>query len=250
MVLGGGGGLKPYFHQDGITIYHGDCFDVLPEIHGADLLILDPPFNLGKSYGDGTDDNKPEDEYWTWYCEVLKTTWESLADDALGYLFHSDKGVYEAKPLALSTGWAYIQTLIWYGPNGFRGYTAANKSAAWSYLHEPILYLSKGNGVDARAKPAWFGSVIPVPRPQSNFREGRVHVAQKPLGLLRRLINFQEATFILDPFMGSGTTLRAAKDLGQKAIGIEIEERYCEIAAKRMEQQVLTPEVATQEGLL
>lgn len=242
--------MKPYYEKDGIVIYHGDCLDVLPGIQGVDLLILDPPYNLGKNYGEGTDDSRPYDEYWEWYCAVLKVTWESLADDALGYLFHSDKGIYDAKPLASSTGWEYIQTLIWYGPNGFRGYTAANKSAAWSYIHEPILYLSKGIGLPVKERPDWFGSVIPVPRPQSNFKEGRVHVAQKPVNLLRRLINFQETTLVLDPCMGSGTTLRAAKDVGRKAIGIEIEERYCEIAAKRMEQEVLAQEVVTQAVLL
>lgn len=67
------------------------------------------------------------------------------------------------------------------------------------------------------------------------------HPTTKPLGLVSRFVSlFSEAgETILDPFMGSGTTLRAAKDLGRKAIGIEIEERYCEIAARRLEQEVL-----------
>jgi len=68
----------------------------------------------------------------------------------------------------------------------------------------------------------------------------REHPTQKPLDLMRWCLGFfPEAQTVLDPFMGSGTTLRAAKDLGRKAIGIEIEERYCEIAAKRMAQEVL-----------
>ena len=66
------------------------------------------------------------------------------------------------------------------------------------------------------------------------------HPTQKPLELMHWCLNFApNASTILDPFMGSGTTLRAAKDLGRKAIGIEIEERYCEIAAKRLAQGVL-----------
>ena len=75
-----------------------------------------------------------------------------------------------------------------------------------------------------------------------NANDGkRVHPTEKPISLLREIIAtiFDEARIILDPFMGSGTTLRAAKDLGRKAIGIEIEERYCEMAAKRMAQEVL-----------
>jgi site-specific DNA-methyltransferase (adenine-specific) len=69
--------------------------------------------------------------------------------------------------------------------------------------------------------------------------EKRFHPTQKPISLMGFCINDTSAQTILDPFMGSGTTLRAAKDLGRKAIGIEIEEKYCEIAAKRMSQEVL-----------
>lgn len=71
--------------------------------------------------------------------------------------------------------------------------------------------------------------------------QGNVHPAQKPMKLMTRLVDLfsNEGQTILDPFMGSGTTLRAAKDLGRKAIGIEIEERYCEAAALRMRQEVL-----------
>jgi DNA modification methylase len=68
----------------------------------------------------------------------------------------------------------------------------------------------------------------------------RVHPTQKPVALMRWCLSFvPDAQLILDPFMGSGTTLRAAKDLGRRAIGIEIEERYCEIAVKRLAQEVL-----------
>jgi DNA modification methylase len=71
--------------------------------------------------------------------------------------------------------------------------------------------------------------------------EGTLHPTQKPVSLMRWCLDFfPQANVILDPFMGSGTTLRAAKDLGRKAIGIEIEERYCEIAAKRLQQSVMT----------
>jgi site-specific DNA-methyltransferase (adenine-specific) len=76
--------------------------------------------------------------------------------------------------------------------------------------------------------------------------QARVHPTQKPLALMVWCVEkySEQHQTVVDPFMGSGTTLRAAKDLGRKAIGIEIEERYCEIAAKRMEQEILT-EVAS-----
>lgn len=75
------------------------------------------------------------------------------------------------------------------------------------------------------------------------YREdvGRCHTTQKPLELMKELVALftDPGELILDPFMGSGTTLRAAKDCGRKAIGIELEEKYCEVAAKRMRQEVL-----------
>jgi site-specific DNA-methyltransferase (adenine-specific) len=67
----------------------------------------------------------------------------------------------------------------------------------------------------------------------------RHHKNEKPEALMRRLVSWMPGDPVLDPFMGSGTTLRAAKDLGRKAIGIEIDEKYCEIAARRMRQEVL-----------
>ena len=84
------------------------------------------------------------------------------------------------------------------------------------------------------------GSVLYCPPVQSMAKNGRVHPNEKPLPLLARLLAKAPQGTILDPFMGSGTTLRAAKDLGRKCIGIEIEEKYCEIAVKRLAQEVLS----------
>ena len=81
-------------------------------------------------------------------------------------------------------------------------------------------------------------AVFTVPTPQSNFSEGRDHVCQRPVKLIASILNRAEGHTVLDPFMGSGTTLVAAKNAGRKAVGIEIEEKYCEIAARRMGQEV------------
>lgn len=102
-----------------------------------------------------------------------------------------------------------------------------------AYRDERIWLFSK----DA-IKPATFETTVwdePI-IPTWSYRN---HKNEKPIALMKRLISFLGAKHVLDPFMGSGTTLRAAKDLGRKAIGIEIEEKYCEIAAKRCAQEVL-----------
>ena len=119
-----------------------------------------------------------------------------------------------------------VRPLVWDKITSFNGYT-------WRHQHELIAWaelpgserVKTGDGDVLRCR------AVPV--------DDRVHPAEKPLELIRMLIQKHGDGVVFDPFMGSGTTLRAAKDLGRKAIVIEIEERYCEIAAKRMAQEVL-----------
>ena len=126
-----------------------------------------------------------------------------------------------------SASWRVNHCLVW--DKGHFG-----MGAYWRNQHENIVFASKG-------KPAEMldhgrGSVLTVPGVPSLNRQ---HPTEKPIALIHTIIEAVPGDLILDPFMGSGTTLRAAKDLGRKAIGIEIEERYCEIAAQRMSQGVL-----------
>lgn len=227
----------PYFQDDAVTIYHADCRDILPSLPKVDLVLTDPPYNLGKKYGSKTDDSRDIEEYWRWFGDIFRLVYDAMA---VGYLYmsHSDRGVYQAKPDLEAVGFDYRQTLIWWGRNG---YSMQLHRTTWSYRHEPILFMRKGEPEPLLAGDPgmWYTSVIEVPRPQSNFAEGRCHPTQKPVKLCRTLLQRTPGDLVLDPFMGSGTTLRAAKDLGRKAIGIEIEEKYCEIAAKRMAQGVL-----------
>ena len=233
--------MKPYYEHAGITIYHGDCREILPQIaplsqEPFDLICADPPYNLGKNYGQASSDNLSPEEYWQWFGVVFG---QCLLRMRAGYLYvsHCDKGVYEAKPILEKLGFRYIQTLIWWGRNG---YSMQLHRKSWSYRHEPILFMEYGDAEPLTAGETgdWYTSVIEGPRPQSNFAEGRYHPTQKPWKLYSTLLRRTPGRCMLDPTCGSGSTLIAAKAQGKTAIGIEIEEKYCEIAAKRLSQEV------------
>lgn len=212
--------MKPYFDDGQCVIYHGDCREILPGL-SADVVLTDPPFGVGVAYA--SFDDSPENS-----ALLIAETFPLMR---------------AAAPLcAVATGirqmWFYPQAdwvLIHFNPAGER-------MSAWGFTcWMPVLvygkdpYLSKGLG----ARPDGFSLRPPTYEPPN-------HPCPKHESVWSRFVSrvsVSEHDVLLDPFMGSGTTLRAAKDLGRKAIGIEIEERYCEIAAKRLSQQVLPLEM-------
>lgn len=212
----------------------GDCLEVMKDFPDGfvDLVLTDPPYNIGKNYGLEHNDRLPEKEYWEWF---EKRFTEVLRISSIGYVYisHSDKGIYKAKPLLEKSGLEYIQTLIWWGRNG---YSMQLHRRSWSYRHEPILFMQKGEpDVLSAGDPGdWYTSVIEAPRPQSNFKEGRCHPTQKPLLLYWRLLKRTPGEIVFDPFCGSGTSCVAAKMLGRRYIGIDISEEYCQIARERL----------------
>ena len=221
--------MKPYFRDDAVQIYLGDCRTILPTLAPVDLVLTDPPYNSGKNFGDGTDDSRPD------YAEWLNGIFAQLGQVAKEGSFCISHNRITNIPLAFNppSPWRYLHLAVWHKPLSLAG-TWYRIAPHW----EPIFIWVKG------AKP-WcpfrneqvFSDVF-----GANVQVNRLgHPTEKPLDLTHDLIEFgcPASGTILDPFMGSGTTLRAAKDLGRKAIGIEIEERYCEIAAKRMSQQVM-----------
>ena len=204
--------MKPYYEDDAVQIFHGDCREILPTLPSVDLVLTDPPYNAGKEYGIHNDGMAAEDyEDWCdeWYG--LLPTHRVILFPGVGNLFQWAKH----KPKAVA---------CWYKP-GNPGSGGPFQFCEW----EPILLW----GVNFKLSDVFYESI----RMQTQVGD---HPCPKPLRLLKKMIeNLRTEGNILDPFMGSGTTLRAAKDLGRKAIGIEIEERYCEIAAKRMSQMAM-----------
>lgn len=214
--------MKPYYDQDGITIYHGDCRDVLPTLDPVDLVLTDPPYGIGeaagknksrtkiaiaKDYGDAMWDDQPID---TALMDAVRGAGRTQIIFGGNY--------YDLPPTSC---W-----LVWDKDNGSNDF--ADAEIAWTNMPKAIRLI----------RWRWAGM---LQERGGKDKESRQHPTQKPLPVMRWCIQQapDDVSTVLDPFMGSGTTLRAAKDLGRKAIGIEIEERYCEIAANRMAQGVL-----------
>ena len=231
--------MTPYYERDGITIYHGDCREVLPTLGPVDHVITDPPYGIGYSTGYRTGVVRSSTRLVNdlLVAPLLNDTFAAMApllnDTAAVYVFAAPLKLDEVLRV-LRSFWDVANVLCWDKGNCTAGDLATTYGKRW----EAIVYARRGRPAFKRRDR----DVLAFSRGNSRRY---LHPTQKPISLLRYLIErHPDASVVLDPFMGSGTTLCAAKDIGRKAIGIEIEERYCEIAAKRLEQQVL-PGVAS-----
>ena len=207
----------PYYDREGITIYCADCRDILPLLE-ADVMVTDPPYGI--SYKSGHDG-------------VLA---RSIQGDEDTTLREFALEVWGPRPALVFGTWKVTapaetrQVLIW-DTLGALGMGALD--LPWKPSHQQIYVL--GKGFHGRRT----SDVLSFPPVQSSAWRGRCHPHQKPVELMRALIRKCPEGVILDPFCGSGTTLRAAKDLGKEAIGIEIDQENIEIAVKRLAQEVL-----------
>lgn len=220
----------PYYDENGITLYHGDCREILPSVaRRCDLLLTDPPYGMNYKAvrttaqasvaGDGARQGV------RLVRQMLREVDCLLADEAHVLMFchwESWPDFYDAL-----SPYAHIRNaLIWHKATGGMGNVRTN------YLrdYEVILYAARG-------KRAILGD-----GPYSNVLTGfsrlarRGHPTEKPGDLLRHLIRRHAPAggHILDPFMGSGSGVIAARAEGMTAVGIEVEERYCEMAATRL----------------
>lgn len=271
--------MTPYYEDDYCTIYHGDCRDVLPALSvGPCSVITDPPYAVRRTRVEPCVECGNDDAVvgWSTCSECMEFASPVAEFEMLGFLSpnaaeqatHS-RGYADHDPDAFreliggfATAVARIMepggVLVAFG--GTRTYhqlASAIESAGlrvhdllvWSHdagmpkaktclapAHDPAVVATLGTpSLDFRAAPKWPSNVATF----SRNREANAHLTPKPLSLMRWLVSTFASGVVIDPFMGSGTTLRAAKDLGRPSIGIEIDERYCEIAAKRLAQEVL-----------
>jgi site-specific DNA-methyltransferase (adenine-specific) len=225
----------PYYSKDGIVIYHGDCREVLPTLPRVDHVITDPPYGNADTHEGHMS------------SVVLKngTSRQALGFDGIdqstlvGYV---DEWVSLASRWVVFTSeWKFMSALdaagllirfgIWRKPDGAPQFTGDRPGTGW----EGVAICHR------QGKKRWNGggkhAFWTVPK-RSNVTG---HPTGKPTGLFEAFVSdfTDPGEMVLDPFMGGGTTLEACKLLGRRAIGIEIEEKYCEIAVKRLAQGVL-----------
>ena len=203
--------MKPYYDDGrGIVIYHGDAEEVLWLVEGRLSLATDPPYGISAAKK-GAHSSIRDNPAWP------QARWDdSRVPEILALAVRKCVGAavwggnYYTDVLSISSCW-----LAWIKPEAGTGFSLADMELFWTNREGA-----------ARVK-------------HHARRDGNQHPTQKPVDVMQWTLGFLPDDTVLDPFMGSGTTLVAAKNLNRRAIGIEIEERYCEIAAERLSQEVL-----------
>lgn len=216
--------MTPYYEQSGITIYHGDCADVIESfgLHWGsklyDLLLTDPPYGIDYSNAGGFSESSGWGPWrgtaaWDKERPSMAVINQCLALCSHGVIWG---GNYFGLPQ--TSGW-----LVW--DKGQRDFSLADGELAWTTEQRALRIFSYSRA--------------------AALKDGKQHPTQKPQALIAWcLSHFPKTRTVFDPFMGSGTTLVEVKRAGLVGVGIEREERYCEIAAKRLAQGALSFEVA------
>lgn len=204
--------VEPYYQDDHVTIYHCDSAQNSSLWGNADVLVTDPPY--GMSYASGWNDRR-----------IANDDSPQIRDDVLA--------MWVDRPALVFGRWSVphpkdTKMCLTWDKGDWPG--MGDLALPWGPSTEEIYVLGSGF-VGKRGS-----SVLRFDRLTGNID----HPNEKPVPLMRRLLSHCPAEWVVaDPFMGSGATLRAAKDLGRKAIGVELDERYCELAASRCAQEVL-----------
>lgn len=239
--------MKPYYSEAGIEIYHADCREVLPGLDKVDLVLTDPPYEAEAHTlqrrvkrgptRNGVDTRKAENERLSFEplsFELREASAREMARISEGWIlvFCQVEAAMLWKEQLEAGGAKYRRTCVWVKPDGMPQYSGDRPGMGY----ESIV------ACHAAGRSEWNGGgkhgvfIHNKGNGRANF-----HETEKPLSLILELIDLfsNQGDLVLDPFMGSGTTLVAAKMSGRRAIGIELEERHCETSAQRLAQGVL-----------
>ena len=224
--------MQPYYEHAGIVIFHGDCREIVPTL-SWDSTVSDPPYGVAwncQRSGFNTSRKAGDFSRWMRDEEFPPIAGDETAANPAPWIRGAAAfcgGNYFAHLLPPSRCW-----VTWDKRDGIGSNDQADSELLWTNFDKPSrIYRQMWSGLLRAGR-------------ENVARTQKLHPNQKPEGLMEFVISYGEiCSVILDPFMGSGTTLVAAKRLGRQAIGIEIEERYCEIAAKRLSQEVLPLEL-------
>lgn len=209
----------PYYQDDAVTLYLGDCIDTTVWTF-ADVLICDPPYGM------------------SFQSRQRATRFDKIAGDDETNVRDLVIEMWGDKPAAVFGTWRVPrpantrQVLVWHKRGAGPG--MGDLSMAFGTCHEDVYLLGRWERHTKRR-----GSVITTDASPSTYTTKIGHPTPKPVGLMEILVEAAPLGVIADPFSGSGSTLLAARNLGRKAVGIEIDERYCEIIANRLDQMSL-----------
>ena len=240
--------MIPYYEDEHVIIYHGDCFDLLHELSGIGAVVTDPPYSSGGAFRgdraqqtsvkyvqsateayrpDFAGDNRDQRSFLAWCTLWLNAARQASTPGAHVACFTDWRQLPSMTDAIQAGGWTWRGIATWskkYGRPNPAGFSAACEFVVWGT-----------NGPNVPERDDYPVGVFECAPPSD-----RDHIAQKPERVMNWIMRLaRPGSVVLDPFMGSGTTLRAAKNLGCRAIGVDVDERYCEIAAKRMGQGVL-----------
>jgi site-specific DNA-methyltransferase (adenine-specific) len=213
--------MRPYYSDELVTLYHGDSIDLADMWTAADVLVTDPPYGMAYRDRQGV----------------------SIANDDTLDARDAALKLWGSKPALCFGTWkverpaATRQVLVWDKWGG--GGTVGSPSSPWAYSHEEIYMLGDwpklkpGGRAREGGKPSRTSGVLRVANYNTQARDRPDHPTPKPVALMESLIERCPDGVIADPFAGSGSTLVAAKNLGRRAVGVELDERYCELIAQR-----------------
>lgn len=256
--------MKPYYQEGTVTIYHGDCCEVLPQLPRGDLIFADPPFNTGKDYGTYKD-NLPIGDYYDWCQDWIEKCFCNLLLTGSFYVYTNSRHLSRLQIIMDKYG-IWQNTIVWHYtnptpdsrryPKTWSAFLFFTKTGEYTFNKDAILVRPFQTNLDipstvkqSRLYDVWYdvsklvGGYVAqkevILKPNTKQREC---VYQLPRELLWRIIltSSNERGLIIDPFLHSGTSAVVAKELGRKFIGCEIDERYCEIVANRCRQAVMS----------